>query len=74
MPDQDRVVFRTASIEDRVEAVQAVLEEKGLNPGEAVEDLAGTGLEHPHRPVELRRSPQRDRDRAPAPHRVQNGE
>ena len=39
MPDQDRVVFRTASVEDRVDAVQAALDAKGLKASEAVEEL-----------------------------------
>ena len=40
MPDQDRVVFRTATVEERVDAIQAALDAKGLNASEAVEDLA----------------------------------
>ena len=40
MPDQDRVVFRTASVEERVDAVQATLEARGLDASKAVEDLA----------------------------------
>jgi nitrile hydratase len=40
MPDQDRVVFRTATIEERVDAIQAALDAKGLKATEAVEDLA----------------------------------
>jgi len=40
MPDQDRVVFRTATVEERVDAVQSVLEERGLKAGEAVEELS----------------------------------
>jgi nitrile hydratase len=40
MPDQDRVVFRTASVEERVDAVQAALEARGLQASEAVEELA----------------------------------
>src|SRR5437870_1590859 len=40
MPGQDRVVFRTASVEDRVDAVQAALDAKGLKASEAVEELA----------------------------------
>jgi nitrile hydratase len=39
MNDQDRVVFRTASVEDRVDAIQAALDEKGLKASEAVEEL-----------------------------------
>ena len=39
MPDQDRVVFRTASVEARVDAVQAALDAKGLEASEAVEEL-----------------------------------
>jgi len=40
MPGEDRVVFRTASVEDRVDAVQAALDAKGLKASEAVEELA----------------------------------
>jgi nitrile hydratase len=40
MPDQDRVVFRTASVEERVDAVQAALEAKGYKAAEAVEELS----------------------------------
>ena len=39
MPDQDRVVFRTATVEDRVDAIQAALDAKGLKASEAVEEL-----------------------------------
>ena len=39
MNDQDRVVIRTASVEDRVEAIQAALDAKGLKASEAVEEL-----------------------------------
>jgi len=39
MPDQDRVVFRTASVEERVDAIQAALDAKGLKASEAVEEL-----------------------------------
>jgi nitrile hydratase len=39
MPDQDRVVVRTASVEDRVDAIQAALDAKGLNASEAVEEI-----------------------------------
>jgi len=39
MNDQDRVVFRTASVEDRVDAIQAALDAKGLKASEAVEEL-----------------------------------
>ena len=38
MPDQDRVVFRTASVEERVDAIQSALEAKGLGAGAAVEE------------------------------------
>jgi nitrile hydratase len=40
MPDQDRVVFRTATVEERVDAIQAALDAKGLGASEGVEDLA----------------------------------
>jgi nitrile hydratase len=40
MPDQDRVVFRTASVEERVDAIQAALDAKGLKASEAVEELS----------------------------------
>ena len=40
MPDQDRVVIRTATVEERVDAIQAALEAKGLKASEAVKDLA----------------------------------
>jgi nitrile hydratase len=39
MPDQDRVVFRTASVEERVDAIQAAMDAKGLKATEAVEEL-----------------------------------
>jgi nitrile hydratase len=39
MPDHDRVIQRTAPIEQRVEAVQAALEARGLDVGTAVEEL-----------------------------------
>jgi len=38
-PDQDRVIQRTATIEERVDAVQAALEAHGLDPSKAVEEL-----------------------------------
>jgi nitrile hydratase len=40
MPDQDRVVFRTATVEERVDAVQSALEARGLNASQAVEELS----------------------------------
>src|SRR5690242_14330715 len=40
MPGDDRVVFRTASVEERVDAVQSALDAKGLKASEAVEELA----------------------------------
>ena len=40
MPDQDRVVFRTATVEERVDAVQSALEAHGLKAAEAVEELS----------------------------------
>jgi nitrile hydratase len=39
MNDHDRVVFRTAPVEDRVDAIQAALDAKGLKASEAVEEL-----------------------------------
>jgi nitrile hydratase len=40
MPDPDRVVHRTAPVEDRVDAIQAALEARGLKAGEAIEELS----------------------------------
>ena len=40
MPDQDRVVMRTATVEERVDAIQAALDAKGYKTQEAVEDLS----------------------------------
>lgn len=40
MGGQDRVVFRTATVEERVDAIQVALDAKGLNASEVVEDLA----------------------------------
>ena len=39
MPDQDRVVQATASMEQRVDAIQAALDERGMKATEAVEEL-----------------------------------
>jgi nitrile hydratase len=39
MPDTDRVIQRTASVEERVDAIQAVLDERGLKASEAVDEL-----------------------------------
>jgi nitrile hydratase len=39
MPDHDLVIQRTAPVERRVDAIQAVLEERGLNATEAIEEL-----------------------------------
>lgn len=39
MPDQDRVVFRTASVEERVDAVQAALDAKGLDASAVIDEL-----------------------------------
>jgi nitrile hydratase subunit alpha len=39
MPDQDRVVQRTAPIEKRVEAIQSVIAERGANVAAALEEL-----------------------------------
>jgi len=40
MPDQDRVLQRTATVEQRVDALQAALDEHGLKASEAVEELS----------------------------------
>jgi nitrile hydratase len=39
MPDTNRAVQRTASVEARVDAIQAALDERGLKASEAVEEL-----------------------------------
>lgn len=39
MPDTDRVIQRTASVEARVDAIQAALDERGLEASEAVDEL-----------------------------------
>ena len=39
MPNQDPVIQRTASVERRVDAIQAALDERGMNATEAVEEL-----------------------------------
>ena len=39
MPDTDRVIQRTASVEERVDAIQAALDERGLKASEAVDEL-----------------------------------
>ncbi|HEX3096555.1 MAG TPA: nitrile hydratase subunit alpha [Usitatibacter sp.] len=39
MPDQDRIIHRTAPIEKRVEAIQSVIAERGPNAAEALEEL-----------------------------------
>src|SRR5688572_3236895 len=38
-PDQDRVVQRTATVEERVDAIQAALEARGFKAAEAVDEL-----------------------------------
>ena len=40
MPSRDRVMQRTASVEQRVEAIQAALDARGLNATAAVDELA----------------------------------
>ena len=40
MRDQDRVVHATASIEQRVDAIQAALDERGMQATEAIEELS----------------------------------
>jgi nitrile hydratase subunit alpha len=39
MPDHDHVIQRTATVENRVDAIQAVLDERGMKATEAVEEL-----------------------------------
>ena len=39
MPDTDRVIQRTSSVEERVDAVQAAMDARGLGASEAVEEL-----------------------------------
>ena len=39
MPDTDRVIQRTSSVEERVDAVQAALDARGLKASEAVDEL-----------------------------------
>ena len=39
MPNQDRVVQRTATVEERVEAIQTALDARGMNATEAVKEL-----------------------------------
>jgi nitrile hydratase len=45
MPDTDRVIQRTASVEERVDAIQAALDAKGLDASKGVEDLAHKATE-----------------------------
>jgi nitrile hydratase len=39
MPDDDRVIRRTASVEERVDAIQAALDARGMKASEAVDEL-----------------------------------
>ena len=39
MPDHDRVIQRTATVEQRVEAIQTALDARGMNATEAVKEL-----------------------------------
>ena len=39
MPDTDRVIQRTATVEERVDAIQAALDARGLDASKAVEEL-----------------------------------
>jgi nitrile hydratase len=39
MPDTDRVIQRTASVEERVDAIQSALDARGLKASEAVDEL-----------------------------------
>ena len=45
MPDTNRVVQRTASVEERVDAIQAALDERGLKATEAVAELSHLATE-----------------------------
>ena len=45
MPDRDRVIRRTAPVERRVDAIQAVLDERGLDATQAVEELSHVAQE-----------------------------
>ncbi|MGZ5573332.1 MAG: nitrile hydratase subunit alpha [Usitatibacter sp.] len=45
MPDTDRVIQRTASVEERVDAIQSALDERGLKASEAVEELSHAAQE-----------------------------
>ncbi|HET7200475.1 MAG TPA: nitrile hydratase subunit alpha [Burkholderiales bacterium] len=45
MPDRDRVIRRTAPVERRVDAIQAVLDERGLDATPAVEELSHVAQE-----------------------------
>ena len=40
MPDSERVIRPTATLEQRVDAIQAALDERGMKAGEAVAELA----------------------------------
>ena len=45
MPNHDPVIQRTASVEHRVDAIQAVLDERGMKVTEAVEELKHLAVE-----------------------------
>ena len=45
MPDTDRVIQRTATVEERVDAIQAALDERGLKASEAVDELGHVAQE-----------------------------
>ncbi len=45
MPDQERVVQRTASMEQRVDTVQSLFDERGMKASEAVVELGQLALE-----------------------------
>ncbi len=45
MPDQDMVIKRTASVEQRADAVQSLFEERGMTPEKGVEELRHLGEE-----------------------------
>lgn len=50
MPDQDRVIQRTAAVEQRVDAIQSLLDERGFDATQAAADIAHSSLEEwiPH--------------------------
>ena len=39
MPDKDVVIHRTATVEQRVDAIQSIFDERGMKPAESIDDL-----------------------------------